>query len=69
LFRLFWAIPYDKKPLPQAQRGRWGRFINELSIKRAQKEALKAKKKGLQYAFDLKDIKDRETKEDFYMYL
>ena len=27
LFRLFWAIPYDKKPLPQAQRGRWGRFI------------------------------------------
>jgi hypothetical protein len=42
---------------------------NELSIKRAQKEALKAKKKGLQYAFDLRDIKDREIKEDFYMYL
>jgi hypothetical protein len=44
-------------------------FNNELSIKRAQKEALKAKKKGLQYVFDLKDIKDREIKEDFYMYL
>jgi hypothetical protein len=44
-------------------------FNNEVSIKRAQKEALKAKKKGLQYAFDLKDIKNREIKEDFYMYL
>lgn len=42
---------------------------NELSIKRAQKEALKAKKKGQQYAFDLRDIKDREIKKDFYMYL
>jgi hypothetical protein len=36
---------------------------DELSIKRAQKEAL------LQYAFDLREIKDREIKEDFYMYL
>ena len=44
-------------------------FNDELSIKRAQKEALKAKKKGIQYAFDLRDIKDREIKKDFYMYL
>ena len=44
-------------------------FNDELSIKRAQKEALKAKKKGMQYAFDLKDIKDREIKKNFYMYL
>ncbi len=42
---------------------------NELSIKRAQKEAMRAKKKGQQYAFDLRDIKDRETKQNFYMYL
>lgn len=42
---------------------------HELGIKRAQKEAIKAKKKGQPYAFDLRDIKDREIKENFYMYL
>ena len=42
LFRLFWAIPYDKKPLPQAQRGRWGRFNEkESSLKREDHEELR----------------------------
>lgn len=44
-------------------------YDNELSIKRAQKEALKAKKKGIPYAFDLSDIKGREAKIDVIMYL
>lgn len=42
---------------------------DELSIKRAQKAAIEAKRKGVQVAFDLREIKGREAKIDVIMYL
>jgi len=44
-------------------------YDNELSKKRAQKEALKAKRKGISVALDLSDIKGREAKIDAIMYI
>lgn len=44
-------------------------YDNELSVKRAQKEALKAKRKGIPVAFDLSEIKGREAKMDVITYL
>lgn len=42
---------------------------NELSIRRAGKEAAEAEKGGIQVAFDLRNIKDTKMKREIIKYL